>query len=61
MNPTTEHEKEDELIGRAARWAERASEAIREAGGVPSGVLAKFSEESIAIMVRNGLEITRAR
>lgn len=48
---------DNELIKMAVLWGARAAEQIWKAGGYPEGVLKKFSEETLNILVRNGLQL----
>ena len=48
----------DDLMCKAALWGARAAMAISAVGGDPDVVLGKFSDESIATMARNRLELT---
>lgn len=50
-------EQENKLIAKAVKWAVEAAEEIRDVGGNPALVLAKFPPELIATMVRNNLGI----
>lgn len=56
----TDKECEDVLMVRAAKWGVRFAEQVTIVGGVAESALEEFSEASISLMIRNGLEV-RAR
>lgn len=50
-----DHKEQDLLILKSVHWGAKFAETVRDAGGYGPGVLKTFSNESITIMVRNGL------
>lgn len=51
------YHEDEALMIKTIRWTIKACEAISRVGGCPS-VLDKFSDESLTLMIRNGLKIT---
>lgn len=53
--------EQDALINKSVLWGTKFAETVSAVGGSPVAVLRTFSADSIQTMVRNGLEVTRAK